>query len=90
MVAQLRSSYGRHVGEPAWENFIARCRSQPALRELWANGDVAPPGPRVKTFRHQAVGDSDDVDVAVDRRHGGVPHRGLHAEREEARAKSRR
>lgn len=58
MVATLRSSYGRHVGEPAWEDFIGRLSAASAhFAELWERGDVAPPGPRVKTFRHAAVGE---------------------------------
>ncbi|MEV3991185.1 helix-turn-helix transcriptional regulator [Streptomyces sp. NPDC049837] len=58
MVAQLRGAYGRHVGEPSWESFIARLSSASAyFAELWESGDVVPPGPRVKTFRHRAVGE---------------------------------
>ncbi|MFC8915752.1 helix-turn-helix transcriptional regulator [Streptomyces sp. NPDC057116] len=58
MVAQLRGAYGRHVGEPAWESFIARlCSASAYFAELWESGDVVPPGPRVKTFRHCAVGE---------------------------------
>lgn len=58
MVATLRSSYGRHVGEPAWEDFIRRLSAASAhFAALWESGDVAPPGPRVKTFRHEAVGE---------------------------------
>ncbi|MEV6400447.1 helix-turn-helix transcriptional regulator [Streptomyces sp. NPDC051907] len=57
MVAQLRGAYGRHVGEPAWEGFVHRlAEASPYFAELWENGDVVPPGPRVKTFRHTAVG----------------------------------
>ncbi|MGA5038165.1 helix-turn-helix transcriptional regulator [Streptomyces capoamus] len=57
MVATLRSSYGRHVGEPAWEEYIrGLSAASPWFAELWASGAVAPPGPRVKTFRHAAVG----------------------------------
>ncbi|MBM9508312.1 helix-turn-helix transcriptional regulator [Actinacidiphila acididurans] len=57
MVAQLRRSYGRHVGEPAWEAFIARLIAEsPAFAQLWASGDVAAPGRRVKIFRHAEVG----------------------------------
>jgi transcriptional regulator with XRE-family HTH domain len=58
MVATLRSWYGRHVGEPAWEDFI-RGLSQvsPYFAELWASGEVIQPGPRVKTFRHEVVGE---------------------------------
>ncbi|MFF7068267.1 helix-turn-helix transcriptional regulator [Streptomyces pseudovenezuelae] len=58
MVATLRSSYGRHVGEPAWEEFIrGLSAASPYFAELWASGEVVPPGPRVKTFRHRAVGE---------------------------------
>ncbi|MFJ7147744.1 helix-turn-helix transcriptional regulator [Streptomyces sp. NPDC100445] len=57
MVATLRSSYGRHVGEPAWEEFIRGLSAvSPWFAELWASCEVSPPGPRVKTFRHAAVG----------------------------------
>ncbi|MBT2505185.1 helix-turn-helix domain-containing protein [Streptomyces sp. ISL-98] len=58
MVAQLRGAYGRHVGEPDWESFVRRLRAaSPYFAELWESGDVVPPGPRVKTFRHTAVGE---------------------------------
>ncbi|MFF4396806.1 helix-turn-helix transcriptional regulator [Streptomyces sp. NPDC001480] len=58
MVATLRSSYGRHVGEPAWEDFVrALSAASPRFAELWANGEVIQPGRRVKTFRHEAVGE---------------------------------
>ncbi|MET9380503.1 helix-turn-helix transcriptional regulator [Streptomyces sp. NPDC002928] len=58
MVATLRSSYGRHVGEPVWEDFIRGLSAvSPHFAEVWAGGEVAPPGPRVKTFRHEAVGE---------------------------------
>ncbi|MER5805296.1 helix-turn-helix transcriptional regulator [Streptomyces mirabilis] len=58
MVATLRSAYGRHVGEPAWEDYIrGLSTASPRFAELWAGGDVLPPGPRVKTFRHEAVGE---------------------------------
>lgn len=58
MVATLRASYGPHAGEPAWETFIARLSAaSPYFAELWQNGDVVPPGPRIKTFRHDAVGE---------------------------------
>ncbi|NUS16146.1 MAG: helix-turn-helix domain-containing protein [Streptomyces sp.] len=57
MVAQVRRSYGRHVGEPAWESFIAlMIKSSATFAQLWASGDVAAPGKRVKAFRHHAVG----------------------------------
>ncbi|MFF0061067.1 helix-turn-helix transcriptional regulator [Streptomyces sp. NPDC005279] len=58
MVAQLRGAYGRHVGEPAWELFVHRLSSASEyFAELWESGNVVPPGPRVKVFRHAAVGE---------------------------------
>ncbi|MFE9834732.1 helix-turn-helix transcriptional regulator [Streptomyces sp. NPDC005551] len=69
MVATLRAAYGRHVGEPAWEDFIGRLSARsPYFVELWASGEVIPPGPRVKTFRHAAVGElrMTSVSLSVD------------------------
>lgn len=58
MVATLRSSYGRHVGEPTWEDFVRALSGASAyFARLWESGAVARPGPRVKTFRHEAVGE---------------------------------
>ncbi|WP_079124791.1 helix-turn-helix transcriptional regulator [Streptomyces lushanensis] len=58
MVATLRGAYGRHVGEPDWESFVRRLSAaSPHFAELWRSGDVMPPGLRVKTFRHEAVGE---------------------------------
>jgi hypothetical protein len=46
------------VGEPVWERFIAAlAAASPYFAELWASGEVVQPGPRVKTFRHKAVGE---------------------------------
>ncbi|WP_049575803.1 helix-turn-helix transcriptional regulator [Streptomyces sp. SBT349] len=57
MVATLRSSYGAHVGEPVWEEFIRDLAERsPEFAAMWSSGDVVPPGPRVKTFRHPLVG----------------------------------
>jgi transcriptional regulator with XRE-family HTH domain len=57
MVAQVRRSYGRHVGEPAWESFIAlMVKESPTFAQLWASGNVAAPGRRVKAFRHEGIG----------------------------------
>ncbi|MFB7217088.1 helix-turn-helix transcriptional regulator [Streptomyces sp. NPDC056227] len=56
MVATLRGAYGRHTGEPAWESLVeGLSAASPYFAELWRSGDVAPPGPRVKTFRHWAA-----------------------------------
>ncbi|WP_405808320.1 MULTISPECIES: helix-turn-helix transcriptional regulator [unclassified Streptomyces] len=58
MVAQLRGAYGRHVGEPAWESFVHRLSAtSDYFAELWESGNVLPPGPRVKTFRHEEIGE---------------------------------
>ncbi|WUJ80739.1 helix-turn-helix transcriptional regulator [Streptomyces sp. NBC_00377] len=58
MVATLRAAYGLHAGEPCWEDFIRRLsRASPLFTRLWASGDVAEPGRRVKVFRHEAVGE---------------------------------
>ncbi|MFC9791520.1 helix-turn-helix transcriptional regulator [Streptomyces sp. NPDC057695] len=58
MVAQLRGAYGRHVGEPAWEEFVrALAEASPEFARLWRSGDVVPPGPRVKVFRHPRTGE---------------------------------
>ncbi|MFP3991298.1 helix-turn-helix transcriptional regulator [Streptomyces sp. E11-3] len=58
MVATVRGAYGRHVGEPVWESFIRRLSAaSPLFAQLWESGDVVPPGSRVKTFWHQAVGE---------------------------------
>ncbi|MDT0447104.1 helix-turn-helix transcriptional regulator [Streptomyces johnsoniae] len=57
MVATLRAAYGNHVGEPAWERFLRQlCEKSAEFAGLWASGDVVPPGPRLKTFRHPLVG----------------------------------
>ncbi|MFC3578081.1 helix-turn-helix transcriptional regulator [Streptomyces yaanensis] len=69
MVATLRSAYGRHVGEPAWEDFIRRLSAASEhFAELWASGEVILPGPRVKTFRHDTVGElrMTSVSLSVD------------------------
>jgi hypothetical protein len=66
MVATLRSSYGLHAGEPVWEDFIRRLSAaSPLFARLWSNGDVALPGPRVKTFRHTAVGEMRMTSVSL-------------------------
>ncbi|MET7648640.1 helix-turn-helix transcriptional regulator [Streptomyces sp. NPDC005426] len=56
MVATLRSAYGHHAGEPAWERFVEELSAaSPYFAQLWRSGDVTLPGPRVKTFRHRAT-----------------------------------
>ncbi|MEV0278263.1 helix-turn-helix transcriptional regulator [Streptomyces sp. NPDC050610] len=72
LVASLRGAYGCHVGEPAWESFIERLSTaSETFARLWENGDVAPPGPRIKVFRHSSLGEVrlNSTSLAV----GGVP-----------------
>jgi transcriptional regulator with XRE-family HTH domain len=57
MVAMFRSEYGRHVGEPEWESFVAElAAASPDFVELWAQQQVATPASMDKAFRHGAVG----------------------------------
>ncbi|MFI9104245.1 helix-turn-helix transcriptional regulator [Streptomyces fildesensis] len=75
MVGQLRAAYGRHVGEPGWETFIARLiHESPEFAQMWARGDVASPGSRLKVFRHASVGliNLTSVSLAID---GMAEHR---------------
>jgi transcriptional regulator with XRE-family HTH domain len=57
MVATLRASFGQHLREPAWIEFIdelsARSRE---FAELWARQEVAAPGSRTKHFLHPDAG----------------------------------
>ena len=58
MVAVLRSGYGRHIGEPYWEDFIRDLlAASPEFARLWARQDVAAHSTRQKVFRHAAVGE---------------------------------
>jgi hypothetical protein len=58
LVAMLRSGYGRHVGEPEWETFLQALRgASPLFAQMWAQQQVAAPGPMRKVFRHAAVGE---------------------------------
>lgn len=58
LVARLRSAYGRHVGDPAWEEDLRRLQEiSPEFTELWARHEVAEPKDRVLRFRHQTAGD---------------------------------
>ncbi|MEV6499200.1 helix-turn-helix transcriptional regulator [Streptomyces prunicolor] len=66
MVATLRSAYGVHTGEPVWEEFIrGLSASSPLFARLWKSGDVAEPGRRVKTFRHEEVGEMRMTSVSL-------------------------
>ena len=57
LVAQLRVSYGRHLGDPAWTHFIRRLEAMsPAFAAIWAAHDVAQPASHTKRFRHPTLG----------------------------------
>ncbi|KND29459.1 XRE family transcriptional regulator [Streptomyces acidiscabies] len=58
MVATMRSAYGLHAGEPAWETFVTGLsEASPMFARLWKSGDVVEPGRRVKVFRNCGVGE---------------------------------
>jgi transcriptional regulator with XRE-family HTH domain len=57
MVARLRSAYGRHIGDPDWEEDIRRLASMSReFAELWARHEVADPEPRTLTYLHPRAG----------------------------------
>jgi len=58
LAAMLRSEYGKHIGEPEWEKFLAELLvASPAFTDLWARQQVAAPSRVDKIFRHAAVGE---------------------------------
>ncbi len=58
MVGVLRAAYGRHVGEPAWEEYLrALSAASPHFHELWSRQQVAPTTTARKVFRHAGVGE---------------------------------
>ena len=57
MVAVARGNYARHVGEPGWEEWIARLSSvSDEFAELWGTHEVALPMPAIKSFRAVDLG----------------------------------
>jgi len=57
MVARLRSAYGRHVGDPDWEEDIRRLSGlSREFADLWARHEVAEPEPRVLRYLHPRAG----------------------------------
>ncbi|MBO0841225.1 MAG: helix-turn-helix domain-containing protein, partial [Sciscionella sp.] len=57
MVARLRAEYGKHIGDPEWEEDIRRLADvSPEFADLWALHEVAEPQTRRKRFRHPDVG----------------------------------
>jgi hypothetical protein len=58
MVANVRSAFGRHLGDSVWTDFVRRLSTHsPTFASLWAAHNVATPSTRVKLFRHQLVGE---------------------------------
>ncbi|HET6953076.1 MAG TPA: helix-turn-helix transcriptional regulator [Acidimicrobiales bacterium] len=58
MVATFRGAFGRHVGEPAWADFVRRLASaSPEFAAMWAGHDVAEPDTTCKVFRHPVAGE---------------------------------
>jgi transcriptional regulator with XRE-family HTH domain len=57
MVARLRSAYGRHVGDPDWEEDIRRLAAMSReFAELWARHEVAGSERRTITYLHPRAG----------------------------------
>ncbi|MGE5132179.1 MAG: helix-turn-helix transcriptional regulator [Gemmatimonadota bacterium] len=55
LVAQLRASYARHIGEPAWTSFVRRLQAaSPYFARLWDQHEVASAATYLKVFRHPA------------------------------------
>jgi transcriptional regulator with XRE-family HTH domain len=55
LVATLRGAFSRHIGEPAWTEFVRQLSvASPEFASLWARHDVAEPANRLKRFRGMA------------------------------------
>jgi len=58
MVARFRAVYGRHLGEPAWEEFVGDLRAaSPDFARIWEEHEVAGPKNLVKRFRYPGMGE---------------------------------
>jgi transcriptional regulator with XRE-family HTH domain len=58
IAAMLRAEYGKHVGEPDWESFLAKLRlASPLFAAVWSRQQVARPSTFEKIYRHPAVGE---------------------------------
>jgi transcriptional regulator with XRE-family HTH domain len=58
LVARLRSGYGMHVGDPEWEEDIARLsRMSTEFSGLWERHEVAEPQSRTKVFLDPEAGE---------------------------------
>ena len=57
LVATLRASYARHIGEPYWDGFVqGLIRRSPEFAELWSRNEVAGFGRMRRVFYQPAVG----------------------------------
>jgi len=57
VVARMRANYGRYLGDPEWEENIARLsRLSAEFAELWERHEVAEPEQRSRVFLHPRVG----------------------------------
>ncbi|MEV4095366.1 helix-turn-helix transcriptional regulator [Streptosporangium saharense] len=66
LVATLRAGFGRHLGEPAWNDFVrALSAESPEFARMWAAHDVARPGSRTKAFRHCEAGEVRTVSTSL-------------------------
>lgn len=58
MVANVRTAFGRHLGDPVWTEFVRRLSAlSPTFASLWAAHNVAVPSTRIKIFRHAVIGE---------------------------------
>jgi hypothetical protein len=58
MVGALRAAYAKHVGDPAWTQFIRRLEAEsPKFAAAWAEYDVTQPSSYTKALRHPGVGE---------------------------------
>jgi transcriptional regulator with XRE-family HTH domain len=66
LVAALRGSFGKHLGDPGWQEFVDQlCAASPLFAGMWASHDVALPRQWNKIFRHDAFGDLHMVSTAM-------------------------
>ncbi len=58
MVARLRAAYGAHIGDPAWEEDVARLiQLCPEFEQLWSRHEVAEPETRIRRIVHPDAGE---------------------------------
>lgn len=58
MIANVRTAFGRHLGDPVWTDFVRRLSAlSPRFAALWASHNVAVPSMRIKVFRHPVIGE---------------------------------